>query len=96
MWQRVEFARRKVEVVAGVDAQAGVQYGLRGFLELPVDRVDVGPKGAVIGFRNNTFDNADGLLVTVMWDDDGTGANGTNCGPDPEVDLTCYTLAVAQ
>jgi len=40
--------------------------------------------------------NADGLLVTVMWDDEGTGANGTACGPDPNVDLTCYTLAVAQ
>lgn len=36
------------------------------------------------------------LLVTVMWDDDGTGANGTACGGDPDVDLTCYTLAVAQ
>ena len=39
---------------------------------------------------------ADGLLITVMWDDDGTGATGTNCGDNPEVDLTCYTLAVAQ
>jgi type IV pilus assembly protein PilV len=36
------------------------------------------------------------LLVTVMWDDDGTGAGGTACGGDPNVDLTCYTLAVAQ
>jgi type IV pilus assembly protein PilV len=36
------------------------------------------------------------LLVTVMWDDDGTGAGGTACGGDPDVDLTCYTLAVAQ
>jgi type IV pilus assembly protein PilV len=36
------------------------------------------------------------LLVTVMWDDDGTGATGTNCGADPATDLTCYTLAVAQ
>lgn len=40
--------------------------------------------------------NADGLVVTVMWDDEGTGATGTNCGPDPAVDLTCYTLVVAQ
>ena len=40
--------------------------------------------------------NADGLLVNVMWDDDGTGAAGTACGNDPDVDLTCYTLAVAQ
>lgn len=40
--------------------------------------------------------DADGLLVTVMWDDEGTGATGTDCGPDPEVDLTCYTVVVAQ
>ena len=40
--------------------------------------------------------NADGLLVTVMWDDDGTGATGTGCSNDSSVDLTCYTLAVAQ
>jgi type IV pilus assembly protein PilV len=39
--------------------------------------------------------NADGLLITVMWDDDGTGAAGTACGTDTTVDLTCYTLAVA-
>ena len=45
------------------------------------------------GIINN---NADGLVVTVMWDDEGTGATGTNCGPDPAVDLTCYTLVVAQ
>ena len=40
--------------------------------------------------------NADGLLVTVMWDDDGTGATGTGCGPNPNVDLTCYTVTVTQ
>ncbi len=40
--------------------------------------------------------NADGLLVTVMWDDNGTGATGTGCGPDSSVDLTCYRLAVGQ
>ena len=36
------------------------------------------------------------LQITVMWDDEGTGANGTGCGNNPEVDLTCYTLTVAQ
>lgn len=40
--------------------------------------------------------NADGLLVTVMWDDDGTGAGGRGCGPDSSTDLTCYTLAVGR
>ena len=48
------------------------------------------------GGRGMITNNADGLLVTVMWDDEGTGANGTNCGGDPDVDLTCYRLAVAQ
>jgi len=35
------------------------------------------------------------LQVTVMWDDDGTGATGTACSGNPAVDLTCYTLTVA-
>ncbi|HEY5740481.1 MAG TPA: type IV pilus modification protein PilV [Gammaproteobacteria bacterium] len=40
--------------------------------------------------------NADGLMVSVMWDDEGTGATGTGCGPDANVDLTCYSLEVGQ
>lgn len=48
------------------------------------------------GGRGMITSNADGLLVTVMWDDEGTGATGTGCGPDPGVDLTCYRLTVAQ
>lgn len=52
--------------------------------------------GNLPGGRGMITNNADGLLVTVMWDDDGTGATGTNCGADPNVDLTCYRLAVAQ
>ncbi len=40
--------------------------------------------------------NADGLVVTVMWDDDGTGAGGRGCGADTNVDLTCYALAVGR
>ena len=40
--------------------------------------------------------NADGLLINVMWDDDGTGATGTGCDPTNSGDLTCYTLVVAQ
>jgi len=42
-----------------------------------------------------TSPTADGLTVSVMWDDEGTGATGTNCGTDPNVDLTCYRLVVA-
>ncbi len=30
--------------------------------------------------------------ITVMWDEERTGATGTGCGPDPTVDLKCYTL----
>jgi type IV pilus assembly protein PilV len=30
--------------------------------------------------------------VIVMWDNDRTGAAGTNCGGDPQVDLTCIVL----
>ncbi len=32
--------------------------------------------------------------IAVMWDDEGTGASGTNCGNDPSVDLTCYTITL--
>ena len=36
------------------------------------------------------------LVITVMWDDEGTGATGTLCSPDPAVDLTCYTVELIQ
>jgi len=39
--------------------------------------------------------NADGLLISVMWDDDGTQTD-PGCDPTDTNDLTCYTLAVAQ
>ena len=41
---------------------------------------------------------ANELLIRVMWDDEGTGATGTDCPtetkPNPKVDLTCYTITV--
>lgn len=33
------------------------------------------------------------FTVTLMWDDDHTGATGTNCSGDTSVDLTCFTLS---
>lgn len=36
------------------------------------------------------------LMVTVMWDDEGTGATGTNCSGNAQVDLTCYTITLIQ
>lgn len=46
------------------------------------------------GGRGRITSNADGLLVTILWDDEGTGAGNTstNCN----VDVACYTLAVTQ
>lgn len=32
--------------------------------------------------------------IIVMWDEQGTGATGRNCGGDPEVDLACFSLEV--
>ena len=52
--------------------------------------------GNLPGGRGIIGSNADGLLINVMWDDDGTGATGTGCDPTNASDLTCYTLAVAQ
>lgn len=34
------------------------------------------------------------FTITVMWDNHRTGAVGTGCGNDPQVDLTCYSLTV--
>ena len=42
--------------------------------------------------RGMITNTANGLLVTIMWDDEGTGATGINCGNNPEVDLTCYSV----
>ena len=45
------------------------------------------------GGRGMITSNADGLLVTILWDDEGTGnVNSTDCIND----VACYTLAVAQ
>ena len=33
------------------------------------------------------------FTITVMWDEHRTGASGTACGGDPQVDLTCFTLS---
>lgn len=55
--------------------------------------IDLGalPRGRGIIDGNNTT-----LTVTVLWDDEGTGATGTNCGNDPEVDLSCYRVTLTQ
>lgn len=48
------------------------------------------------GGRGIIFDDPDGLLVVVMWDDNGTGATLTGCDPNNPNHLTCYSLVVAQ
>lgn len=48
------------------------------------------------GGRGLVRDGNDGLEITVMWDDDGTGVTGTGCDPTDASDLTCYILVVAQ
>ena len=38
---------------------------------------------------------ADGIpTITVMWDNDRTGATGRSCGSDTTVDLTCYQVTL--
>lgn len=39
--------------------------------------------------------NGEGSIftITVMWDDMRTGATGTDCSGEPQVDLTCFTLS---
>jgi type IV pilus assembly protein PilV len=48
------------------------------------------------GGRGIITGDATQLAITVMWDDDGTGATGTACGNDPKVDLSCYTATLVQ
>lgn len=47
--------------------------------------------GAIVGVGAAT---SSVFTIRVMWDDQRTGATGTNCGADPSVDLTCYQLQV--
>jgi len=39
-----------------------------------------------------TSDGGGIYTVTVMWDNDKTGANGTACSGNSDVDLTCYRV----
>ena len=39
---------------------------------------------------------ANELLIKVMWNDEGDVGTGTDCGPDPAVDLTCYTVTLIE
>lgn len=45
-------------------------------------------QGKITGSGANSI-----FTITVMWDDERTGATGTNCGGDPDVDLTCFVLS---
>jgi len=46
------------------------------------------------GGRGQVSGNPNRLTVTVMWDDEGTGANGTGCSGNAQVDLTCYSITL--
>lgn len=38
--------------------------------------------------------NGEVYTITLMWDDEHTGATGEACGTDSTVDLKCYTLDI--
>lgn len=38
--------------------------------------------------------NGEVYTITLMWDDEHTGATGEACGTDSKVDLKCYTLDI--
>ena len=48
------------------------------------------------GGRGTVTGDTSQLIITVMWDDESTGATGTGCGNNPSVDLTCYTVTLVQ
>jgi type IV pilus assembly protein PilV len=44
------------------------------------------------GGRGQVTGDANQLIITVMWDDEGTGVTGTGCSGNAQVDLTCYSV----
>jgi len=46
------------------------------------------------GGRGQVTGNANQLVIMVMWDDEGTGASGTGCSGNAQVDLTCYSVTL--
>ena len=38
--------------------------------------------------------SGDVFTITIMWDDERTGATGKSCGGNSSVDLKCYTLEI--
>ncbi|MCW8908717.1 MAG: type IV pilus modification protein PilV [Sedimenticola sp.] len=45
------------------------------------------------GIGHITYDAGNDVYrIRLMWDDERTGATGTNCGSDPTVDLSCFDM----
>lgn len=53
-------------------------------------RIETLPSGQ--GLIESSANNE--LVIKVMWDDEGTGASGTECTDDKQTDLTCYTVTI--
>ena len=60
------------------------------------DAADWADEIATLPAGRGTIDSpvANQLRIRVMWDDEGAGGTGINCGSDPAVDLTCYTVTL--
>jgi type IV pilus assembly protein PilV len=48
------------------------------------------------GGRGRVTGDANQLTVTVMWDDEGTGATGTDCSGNAQDDLSCYSVVLVR
>ena len=71
-------------ITAGCTAAEIAQFDAN---EWNTDNAALLPSGAGTVTRNGSL-----FTVTLMWDDDHTGASGTNCSGDTSVDLTCFSL----
>ncbi len=86
----------------GIDTDTGYSQSCTGgpCSDVQMSEADAAEWATMVGNlpngRGMVNANVDGLVVTVMWDDDGTGAGGTDCSGNPDIDLTCYRLSVAQ
>ncbi len=100
MSDRIRANKDQVAAYAGIDTNNAYSQDCMSAACTPAQMVtaDASEWGALIGTlpggRGLVANDADGLRVTVMWDDEGTGAAGTACGNDPAVDLTCYSMVV--
>jgi len=82
---------------AGVDAQSYIQSTTSDIPDVEVNCTTAEVARLPGGLGRVTRDASGAFVqhtITVFWDEERTGATGTNCGDDPDVDLRCIQLTL--